>query len=381
VRILAWQECFGTIGGVEIVAERLLAALRRRGHDLLVIAQQEVFNTPRARTPDGIPVHTFPFRGALENADIDALFELRREIGELKQRFAPDLVHLLSFGPGALFHLETARTHPCPTLVSLHSSFNLSAGAETTLLRRTLGAADWVTACSAFLLGETRRVAPEIAGRCSVVFNARETPPLAPAPFPTPSHLVCLGHLRPTKGYDVAIDAFASLADRYPTLRMTIAGDGEARSDLQGRIQALKLGERIEIVAALEPELVPELLNRATIAVVPSRNETFGLVALEAAIMARPVVASRVGGLPEVVADRKTGLLVEPDDGSGLAGAISSLLDDAELAVRLGRAGRRRALDVFDFERHVDAYENLFRQLAGRGELAAPSSGDRSPSF
>jgi glycosyltransferase involved in cell wall biosynthesis len=97
---------------------------------------------------------------------------------------------------------------------------------------------------------------------------------------------------------------------------------------------------------------------------VPSRVEGFGLVALEAAAMARPVVATRVGGLPEVVADGETGLLVDAGDFPGFVGAIERLLADEPAARRLGAAGRERAARCFDWTQHVAAYDRLYRRLA-----------------
>jgi glycogen(starch) synthase len=105
------------------------------------------------------------------------------------------------------------------------------------------------------------------------------------------------------------------------------------------------------------------LINEATILLVPSRQETFGLVALEAALMERPVVATRVGGLPEIVVHEQTGLLIDHDDAVGLAGRISFLLDHPDAAVRIGRAARSRTEAVFGWQHHVDAYEALYQKL------------------
>jgi glycogen(starch) synthase len=97
----------------------------------------------------------------------------------------------------------------------------------------------------------------------------------------------------------------------------------------------------------------------------PSRwEEPFGLVAVEAALMARPVVASRVGGLAEVVADGETGLLVDKEDPAALARAVTHLLKNPATAERMGQAARRRARELFGFERQVDAYDGLYQRLA-----------------
>jgi glycogen(starch) synthase len=97
----------------------------------------------------------------------------------------------------------------------------------------------------------------------------------------------------------------------------------------------------------------------------PSRREGLGVVAVQAALMACPIVASRVGGLPEVVVHEETGLLVERDDPRGLAEAIAFLLDHPDVAERFGRAGRERTRDLFACERCVDAYDTLYTSVAG----------------
>ena len=98
----------------------------------------------------------------------------------------------------------------------------------------------------------------------------------------------------------------------------------------------------------------------------PSQNEGLPLVALEAALMARPVVATHVGGLPEVVVHQETGLLVENGDTGGLTEAVAHLLDHPETAIQMGQVARRRAQEFFSFERCVDAYDALYRKLYNR---------------
>ena len=106
------------------------------------------------------------------------------------------------------------------------------------------------------------------------------------------------------------------------------------------------------------------LMNTATIVVMPSRwQEPFGLVALEAALMARPIVATRVGGLPEVVAHERTGFLVEPENSRALAEAITFLLEHPGTAKQMGHTARDRAQKEFNWQKHVDAFDALYREL------------------
>jgi glycosyltransferase involved in cell wall biosynthesis len=107
-------------------------------------------------------------------------------------------------------------------------------------------------------------------------------------------------------------------------------------------------------------------MNRATAVLMPSRWEPFGLVALQAAQMARPVIASRIDGLREVVVHGQTGFLVPPEDPAALADAIAGLLGDAEQASAMGRAAQQRARETWPWISHVDAYEELYADALGR---------------
>ena len=176
---------------------------------------------------------------------------------------------------------------------------------------------------------------------------------------------MCLGRVVRDKGFDLALAAFAELAPRFPKARLVVAGDGPARPELEAQAQALGVADAVEFPGWVAPERVSELMNSATLVVMPSRwDEPFGLVAVEAALMARPVVASRVGGLAEAVADGETGLLVDKEDPAALARAVAHLLEDPGKAERMGQAARRRARELFGFERQVDAYDGLYQRLA-----------------
>ena len=105
------------------------------------------------------------------------------------------------------------------------------------------------------------------------------------------------------------------------------------------------------------------MLNSATVVVMPSRTEGLPIVALQAALMARPIVATRVGGLPEAVLHQETGLLVERGDSKALAEAIAALLAHPEMGSTMGQAARHRAQKLFNLERCVDAYDALYRRL------------------
>jgi len=364
MRILFWSETFWPrIGGVENLAARLLPALRRRGHEFVVVTWDNT-KVPHETRYQGIPVYRFPFFSAGHDS-LGSMIENRREVARLKQRFAPDLVHINSYGRSVLFHLNTTSAQPAPVLVTLHQALPDEPVAHDSLLGHLLRTADWITTCSNAVLAHARELVPEIISSSSVILNGIEITALEPRPIPLdPPRILCLGRLVPEKGFDLALAAFATIRDRFPGLHLIIAGDGPERVRLEQQVVELGLNGVVEFKGWVAPESVPVLMNTATIVVMPSRwQEPFGLVALEAALMARPIVATRVGGLPEVVANERTGLLVEPEDSQALARAITFLLEHLETAKQMGLTARDRAQKELNWQKHVDAYDALYRKL------------------
>ncbi len=367
VRVLFWSEQFWpNIGGVEVWASRLLPALSERGYEFIVLTAHGGLELPDTGTYRGIPIYRFPFWTAFANRDIHLVMELKQRVSQLKRSFAPHLVHFSFTGPSAYFQLLTAHAHPAPLLISIHDFSETQTGGPDTVVGRTLLSGNCVHTFSTAMLAEARRLAPGITPRSFVIYHGHDAPALLPAPLPfDPPRLLCLGRLVHGKGFDLAVTAFCDILHRFPEARLAIAGIGPARPVLERQVAGLGLTDRVDFLGWIEFEKMPDLFNSATIVLMPSRMvEGFGLVALEAALMARPVVATRVGGLPEVVADGQTGVLVERDDSHALAEAITCLLDHAEQATRMGEAARRRAQELFSWNRHVDDFDALYQRLA-----------------
>lgn len=364
MRVLFWSGTFWPhIGGVEILSTKLLLALRECGHEFVVVTVQRNPDQPTEERYEGIPIYRFPFRSNYSSAEqlTIGLMKVKQQVTQLKRTFEPDLVHINAGGVSEFFHLITANAYPAPLLATLHGEWPTENNAIT---KNILHAAAWVVGCSAAIVNKGRQLVPEITSRSCVVYNGLELPCLLPAPLPIEEpRVLCLGRLSPEKGFDAAVTAFASIVKRFPRARLVIVGDGPERIRLEREIGELGLTHRVELVGAVAPDAVPALLNTVTIVLIPSRQESFGLVALEAALMARPVVATCVGGLPEVVAHEQTGLLVEPEDPRALAEAIAYLLDHPPTATYMGQAARSRAQAVFGWKQHVNAYDALYRKL------------------
>ena len=368
MRVLYWTQLFWPyVGGVEIAAARLLPALQPRGYVFEVVTSHGSLALPDEDLFDeDIPIHRFDFYTALAKRQPAQVLALNRRLSQVKQEFKPNLIHVNFTDPSIFFHVRTAAAHPAPLLVSFRIAVETEAAAgQQTLLRQVLQSADWVLANSNAILGDLRELEPGIVGHSSIIYECGDLPDLEPAPLPFEEPvLLCLGRVVEDKGFDVAVDAFARLADRFPAARLVIAGDGPARPALEQQAATLGIAQRVQFTGWIAPEQTPAIINTATLVLMPSRwREAFGKVALEAAQMARPVVAARVGGLPEIVVHGQTGMLFEREDSRSLAQAVAFLLDRPAVAASLGRAARERAQAAFGWASYLDAYDELYRKL------------------
>jgi sugar transferase (PEP-CTERM/EpsH1 system associated) len=188
---------------------------------------------------------------------------------------------------------------------------------------------------------------------------------------------VTVARLSPEKDVANLVRATAMAARQVPGLRVEVAGGGPCREDLERLAAELGVAGRLSFLG--EVRNVAALLARARMFVLPSRSEGIPLTALEAMACGLPVLATRVGGLAEVVEDGSTGLLVPPADPAALAEVMAALWDDPDRRDRMGRSGRRRAVERFDVRRMVAQYESLYREGAGREPVDAGHEPARVP--
>jgi L-malate glycosyltransferase len=252
-------------------------------------------------------------------------------------------------------------------------------------LESLLGQADAITATTEFLARETRKFVPPGID-IEVIPFAVDVDLFVPGDPPFSREEVVVGYaklLEPKYGPEHLVEAFALLCERHPDrrLRLVLAGDGSQRSQLERRAQHLRVGDRVRFLGRVEPSRMPAVMRTFDIFVMPSVcQESFGVAAIEASACSIPVVASRVGGVPEAVIDGETGLLVTPGNPSAIADACTRLISAPGFADDLGERGRAFVAQNFRREtvaRRMGAvYERL---LAGNarldGGLGAPIEG------
>ena len=181
--------------------------------------------------------------------------------------------------------------------------------------------------------------------------------------------IITVANLRQEKAHEVLLAAAARLAPRHPSLQFLIVGDGPRAAELRALAQTLGVGTQVSFLGHRED--IPALLAQADAYVLPSRSEAFPNGAIEAMAAGLPVVASRVGGLLDLIDDGRTGLLVKPDDPSALADALESLLLSPAHAAKLGASAREEVTRRYSFDRMVRTFEDLY--LSQLGTAGAPA--------
>lgn len=369
MKILYWTEAYWpSIGGTEVASVLLMRGLRAQGHELLVVTSLTDPGLPASEEHEGIQIRRLPFREAVAAGNPANVFKLLQQTLEVVADFQPDLFHLGLPGPSCLFCLQACRRKNIP-LVFTHQLAGawIEGTRPDQMVAHAAQQANRVVFPSQGMLEEAVRSGIDTE-RSLVIYNGIELDSTDPAPLPwDPPVVAATGRFSHEKGFDVLVEAVHHLAAGGTQLRLLLAGDGAERPALESMVDRWDLQGVVEFLGWLKPEAVPDLLRGATVLVAPSRAEAFGLSALEAQAAARPVVATRVGGLPEIVMDGETGRLVASEDPQALAEGIADILSDRDRARAMGLAARARVHDRFSIRAQAKAYEDLYKEVLGEG--------------
>lgn len=279
-----------------------------------------------------------------------------------------------------------------PLVLSFHGADLASAcgaGAiDRWLWRCLVQESDALVACSQALAKQLRDEFPEAEAKVRVILNgidpsvcraAAATAELPPA-LNDRRYIASIGTFEDKKGQDLLLAAFPAIARAHPDLHLVLVGrSGPTLDPLRARAARDGLGDRIHFWIDQSHASTMAILSRAQLMVHPARQEPFGLVILEAASLGVPVIATRVGGIPEIIEDRRSGRLVPPDDPHTLAAVTIDMLADTRTARACADALRDDAENRFSWARAAALYAGLFRALpAASPEGGAPHSAGRS---
>lgn len=371
MNVLYWTDGFWPrLGGVEVQGIHFIKHMQQLGHRFCVVASQDFASWPSSENYHSMQVNRFDFTNIVIHNRYDELKRIEQWLQTTVSSFQPDIVHLHAcIGPAAfVFWMLKKKLKHCPILLTMHGMLVENARIDP-MLERIFKSADQVCCVSQALLNEVRQYLPLENGM--YVHNGLALPALTPTPLSfSPPTVMMLTRLSSEKGIDTCIKAISQLKKIIPDIKLIIVGEGPEKIAVKQLISELSLQDSIELTGMVATEDVPAMINRASIVVTPSRCEAFGLTALQAMQMQRPVIASKVGGLVEVVLDGETGILIEPDNVNELAEAIQKFIAQPEWAAQCGRAGRARAIEKFSIEKLASRYQDLYSTLSQKQKQA-----------
>jgi glycosyltransferase involved in cell wall biosynthesis len=349
------------VGGGELFLRDLALTLGGRGLEQQIFTVGPAGPVGQELVRSGIPVQSFHKSTKTGLVTIAAMARALR-------RIRPAVVHAHGEA-GAIWGLPAARLAGVPSVALMylnHEQRLLNMWA----MRRTLRWPHRVLAGSAAVAGflrdrlqvSNRRLDVVPCGINPALFRTRPVERSRQGPV-----IVSVGRLVRHKGHHVLIEAFAKVVNVNPRAILQIVGEGPERESLAQRARAIRLGEHIQFPGTVYP--TADLLSRADLFVFPSLVEPQGLALLEAYASGVPVIASRTGGIVEMLEHEVDGLLTAPGDADDLASAILRMLDDAALRARSIEHGRSRLCE-FDVRTIADAYLAIYRAASTRGPRA-----------
>jgi glycosyltransferase involved in cell wall biosynthesis len=300
------------------------------------------------------------------------LWAFRRAVAEQIEEFRPEVIHAHWWVPGGWAATGPARV---PAVITCHGSDVRLLGQSALLrawARRILPRARAVTTVSSVMRGDIRRFVPGL----EPVVRLEVLPlPVDVALFERgagvtkqhPPRILFAGNLIPAKGVEILLGAFAKVRQRGIDCRLKFLGEGSAKDELARLAAAAGVADRIDWSPFVPMDRMPEEYGAASVVALPSRGargEGMPLSLVEALLGRAAVVATPAGGVPEIIRDGETGLLVPDGDEGALADAIARLLTDAALRDRLVAAGRASVLETFAPGPAAARFLELYREVA-----------------
>ncbi len=325
--------------------------MQGRGFDVRLVS-------PNGRPLPDVDTVIIPASGGLD------YFMSAAEAAAVAGEFNPALIHSHYASAFGFWSLRVKA--PC-SLVSVWGSDVVdfpSNWLKRKYVGRVLEKANHVIATSRFLADTVQTKWSLSADRTSVIpfgVDILHGPPTVPVDGPL--RLCYIKSHKRLYGPDVLLRALVIVRETIPDVRLVFAGEGPSTGEIKELASQLGLNDLIEFPGLLDQTGVYRLLTECHIMVMPSRRDAFGVAALEASLHGRPVIATTVGGVPEVVVDGETGLLVPPDDVEALAGAIMKLANDSDLRRKMGVAGRLFVERNYTWERSLDQMSALYERI------------------
>jgi|SRR5579862_5658380 len=375
--------CYASVGGSGVVATELSHALASRGHEVHLVSSELPF---RWRTIPGLTFERVVMPSYPLFHEPQYLLGLTNTLVRVSRERQLDILHAHYAVPHAtaaflahqiLDSTKEAESDAPRTVTTLHGTDITLVGSDPSYARVvafSIEQSHGVTAVSSSLRAQTIE-SLGISRDIRVIPNFLDCAGYQRQPDSKLSQRMCprgkdeavilhVSNFRPVKRVNMVLDIFRKIRE-HVRARLVMVGDGPDRGALENRVAELGLGHVVKFVGE-QLELVP-WLSAADLFLLPSAQESFGMAALEAMACEVVVVASRIGGLPEIIEDGETGILCEADDVDGMADRAVAILRDPAARARIGRAAAEHTRATYCVDRIVPMYEEYYREvLSGR---------------
>ncbi len=358
---------------------QLARAYNARGDRAIVLTNRWPRDLPEREDYEGIPTYRLAMRAPEGSLKAKLNYRLthagiEKEMLQILQRHETQVIHVQCVSVNGHYARIAAQELKLPLVVTAQGERTMDATGVyersqflNDTLRTLLKEADFLTACSQNTLDDLKQYSgQDFADRARVIYNGIATEDfsddIVPYQHERP-YLLGIGRWVPQKGFDVLLRAFAQAAQNANFQHdVLLAGEGDERAKLESLVDELKLQGRVHLLGRADRPLAVSLFKGASFFVLPSRHEPFGIVNLEAMIAGKAVIATRVGGVPEIVREEKNGLLVNGADVASLSAAITRLADDPNLRERLGKNGREFAKE-FSWSNIAVQYRAIYERV------------------
>lgn len=383
MKILIVNSVDEKIGGVASVVGNLADCLSRRGHEVLFLNSGSSHRVKPKTTQLGFK--GFELNLCLPTSERSrfvsaVLFAVRFPIGLFKliwliKKHGIEIVNIHYPAESFFYFAFCRKLLSIKLITSVHGADMLPDGKAKAHypwpIRLLLNASDRIVAPSNAYREDVAMIFPHLREKMVSIHNGVDL-----TEFESPSgtrqcaersrYLLCVAMHNEKKGIDVLLQGFARIQNNHPLLRLVLAGDGPLRPQFEKLASSLGIAERVDFLGRQNRRQVMDLLRGCEIFVLASRSEPFGIVLLEAMACQKPIISTRVGGIPEIIEHKENGILIPPDNPAALAEALTVLLDDPQLRTTIASQGFKTVHQRFGTQFTALGYETVFTEVQGR---------------
>lgn len=372
------------IGGVVYAAEKLAKALVRQNHKVIILKNGNNYLPKKVADDAGVPVYSlevrplfhkeYPIRSIL--SFIFYLFPTIFGLLKLIRENEIDIVNISYPLPTHIYFYILRKFWRLRYIITFNGS-DLSSISHLSrpayrCMKFLIKDADALVAVSGKINDSLKNNYPSSANRIHLIYNSVD--PLWANSVPQHNYnidgkyIFSLATAKPVKGQDILIKAFAKVAAEFADIHLVIAGSGPNDEEYDQLIRESGLRRRVMKLGDVAPVDLPPLLRNCLFGMIPSRNEGFPIAALEFGLVKKPVVATRVGGLPEFVENGQNGFLVESEDISAMTDKMMALIKDPTLIERMGENAYKLVMEKFTVNIMAEKYLKVYQDCRGGGK-------------